>query len=196
MKSLLTSTLILLASTLSAQNVDRSSTKDFGTFSVQVDRQSSGSGHANFTALGASYRLGRSSLFAGALLDDRGYKFRGVKVNYRFFPFDHGATIKPYFQYDLLARWDSRLKSDIEQQVHSEGWEGGHHEKYRTTEHYLGFGAKAPVVAGLYFDLGVGLGVYHSTMTSSTDTRIEEPGRFRRDLDASLSLSLGVGYDL
>lgn len=165
------------------------------TFSLQVERQSTGSGHVNFSSMGAAFRIGKNELYAGAILEDRSRAFKGLKMTYRFFPTAFGANIYPYFQYDLVSRWDSRLTSELEKTIHSEGWEGKQHERYRTMEHYLGFGMEMPLLADFYVDLGVGLGLYHSRISSDFDERIEDPQRFREGMDASLSLKAGLGYE-
>ncbi len=196
MKVLFASILFLFfVSNGSAQDRTCSSKKFPGVISFQVERQSSGSGHHNFTTLGTSYRSGRSSLYAGALFPDHGNRLEGFDLKYRFFPFSFGANVRPYFQYEFLARWNAPLISEMERQVHDEGWNGKRRERYRTLEHYLGFGTKAPIFSGLFLDLGIGFGFYHSTITSSYDGRIEYPQRFRRDVDVSLSLRGGLGYE-
>jgi hypothetical protein len=165
------------------------------TLSVQVERQSTGSGHVNFTSIGTAFRIGKSEIYAGAVLEDRSRSFKGLKMTYRFFPEAFGANISPYFQYDLVSRWNSRLTNELEKVVHGEAWDGKRHEKYRTVEHYMGFGMETPLPLDLYLDLGIGLGLYHSKISSSFDDRIEDPRRFRKGLDASLSLKVGLGYE-
>ncbi len=194
MKCLLSTFLLLLVMTGHTRAQGQDMESPTGVVSVQLDRQSSGSGHMNFTALGASYSRGRSSIYAGAIMDDRSHHFQGMKMTYRFFPIAFGAKIFPYFQYDLLGRWNSRLTPELERIVHSEGWKGERHERYRTLEHYLGFGLQAPLVADLYLDLGIGMGFYQSELASDFDDRIEYPTRFRETRDASLSLRGSIGY--
>ncbi len=195
MRTLFASVMILFTCSLSLQaQQEQEKIGPEKTFSLRVDRQSTGSGHLNFTTIGASYKIGRSSLYAGALLEDRNKSFQGVKGNYRFYPIAFGQSIRPYLQYQFIGRWGSRLTDDMERLVHREGWDGARSERYRTFEHYIGFGADLPLIAGASADIGIGLGLYHSRMTSSFDERIEDPQRFRSDLDASLSLNAGLGY--
>lgn len=195
MRILLVSALILLMNSflLQAQDQEEHTTPET-IFSLRVDRQSSGSGHQNFTSIGASYKVGGSSIYAGALLEDRNKSFQGMKVSYRFYPNAFNATIRPYFQYQLIGRWGSRLTKDLEQLMHKEGWSGKRRESYRTFEHYLGFGLEAPLIAGAYADIGVGMGIYHSRMTSAFDDRIDDHQRFRQSDGASLSVNVGLGY--
>lgn len=163
-------------------------------FGFAIDRQSTSSGHSNFSTFGPSLTYGRSSLYIGALLEDRERDLRGFKLNYRFSPIAVGENCFPYFQYSLLSRWDSRLTKDLEKRLHHESWNGKAAERYRTVEHYLGFGLKTYVIGGGYVDLGIGLGFYDSKLTSDRDARIPDPYRYRRDTDVSLSLNGGIGY--
>ncbi|MFB6258564.1 MAG: hypothetical protein ABEH38_07710 [Flavobacteriales bacterium] len=161
---------------------------------IRVDRQSSGSGHLNMTNLGASFKSGRSSFYGGVILVEHLGKVEGFKASYRFFPFSFGARILPYFQYELFTRLDARLTPELEEIVHREGWKRERKERYHTLEHYLGFGVHVPMTWSFYLDLGIGMGLYHSRLSSDFDDRIEYPQRFRKAMDASLTLRGGFGY--
>lgn len=188
--------LILLISSMAdlAFAQDPAPDNDEKQLSLHVGRQSTGSGHMNFTTFGVSYRYGPHAFLAGAIMEDGSKAFRGSKLAYRFFPLTYGASLHPYLQYGSIARWGSPLTPEMESRVHPEGWKGGAKEHYRTFEHYLGFGIQTPQIVGVSIDLGVGMGFYHSQLTSSFDHRIDSPERFRKRTDASLSFRAGLQY--
>lgn len=195
MKILFTAALMITMSTLTfAQKEKPYASKERASFGLGVERQTTGSGHLNFTTMGASVNYGKSSLYLGALLEDRNRSFKGLKANYRLFPLSFGSGIHPYFQYQFLSRWNARLVPELERIMHSDNkLSGDPMERYRTMEHYLGFGFQGDLFEGAFFDLGIGLGAYHSELTSGFDHRTDAE-RFRSSFDASLSLNAGVGY--
>lgn len=194
MRSLITTLLIALALPVFGQYAGNEHPKGPFAFELSVDRQSSSSGHSNFFTIGPSFSYWRNSLYIGALYGDREQAVRGFKLDYRFYPILVGERTYPYFQYSLIGRWDSRLAKDVEKRLHQETWSGAQGERYRTIEHYFGFGLKSYVVGTAYFDLGIGLGMYSSELTSEFDHRIPDPSRYRDNMDVSLSLDAGIGY--
>lgn len=161
---------------------------------IRLERQSTGGGHDNITALAPGISYGKSSLHVGLFVENGHRKLRGLAANYLFFPtrFSSGA-FHPYFQYSFLHRWDSRLTSSLEGILHDDLSEVEKLERYRTFEHYGGFGVQVEFLDRIFLDLGIGLGFYTSELTSRFDNRVKDPERFRRGMDASLSMSLGVG---
>lgn len=168
------------------------------SFELRVDRQTTGAGHYNFTGFGVGASYGKFTLDAAALLEDRAGSFKGLSSRLRYFPISYGIAfgdrVYPYFQYSFVGRWKTRLVPELEGLFHSGDPKSEDLGRYRTFEHYGGFGVQTFVLAGLYVDLGVGLGLYSSTLTNEPEERSTNTERFRRKQGASVSLRAGLGY--
>ena len=186
------------SSLVGAQGAKSLDPEDGLSFELRVDRQTTGAGHFNFTGFGAGVGYGSFSLNAAALLEDPSGSFKGLSSDLRFFPISYGIAfadrVYPYFQYSFVGRWKTRLVPDLEGLFHSGGTQSEDLGRYRTFEHYGGFGVQTFVLSGLYLDLALGLGFYSSTLTNEPEKRSTNTERFREKLGGSLALRGSLGY--
>ncbi len=172
--------------------------EDGVSFDLRVDRRTTGSGHYNFIGFGGSLNYRRFSLYGAALLGDKEGTFNGMAGHLQFFPASYGIAfgdrVYPYFQYSFVGRWDARLVSSTEGILRSRTAGTAKNARYRTFENYGGFGAQLFFIARFYLDLGLGIGLYDSKLSSGGGTRKQNAERFRRARDVSFSLRASLGY--